>query len=324
MKRSPQQSTLVSACQVMVWSSVSPFSWRRENSTPPTERSSAVVVGAVGIAVFRRPVQVLEAELAAVDDRVVAGGEDVAVESGRQRMVGDDLWCAPSLLSRLLLPDRHPEDVVDVAVGVHGGVEARVAPAPDVAVDHLGQGQASGVHQDQPVVGVEGRDVGERRREADPVGDLDEPADVVDRVEVAVDTSPRQRRSAMVRTSSGTLPLPAFAEVTGRRPGVLSSPTCCRQASESARVRACRRPWPCRCSPRRLAVADAFLASPSPFSNSFLAEPRLRASLGMAAPPKRSTTTTMRTMITVGPRKCLPACVSPSAWSTWRWAHPSG
>ena len=83
----------------------------------------------------------------------------------------------------LLLPDRHPEDVVDVAVGVDGGVEAVRAPGADVVVDDLGQGCTAGVDEDEAVVGGEGRHVGEGGAEADPVGDLDEAAHVVDRVE---------------------------------------------------------------------------------------------------------------------------------------------
>ncbi len=56
-----------------------------------------VVVGPVGVAVLGRPVEVGEAELAAVDDRVVARGEDVAVEAGGQRVMRDDLrgWPSP-------------------------------------------------------------------------------------------------------------------------------------------------------------------------------------------------------------------------------------
>ena len=44
------------------------------------------------------------------------------------------------------------------------------------------------------------------------------------------------------------------------------------------------------------AAEESFLASPNPFSNSFFAEPRLRASLGIAVPPNSRATTAMRTM----------------------------
>ena len=142
-----------------------------------------VVVGPVGVAVLGGPVQVGEAELPTVDDGVVAGGEDVAVEAGRQRVVRDDLGGGPALRRGLLLPDRHAEDVVDVPVGVDGGVEAGRAPRADVVVDHPGQRCAAGVDQDEAVPGGEGGDVGEGGAETHTVGDLDEAADVVDRME---------------------------------------------------------------------------------------------------------------------------------------------
>ena len=69
---------------------------QREAET--TDRDvEAVVVGAVRVAVLGRPDQIGEAELAAIDDRVVPRGEDVAVEAGRQRVVGDDLGRRPTL-----------------------------------------------------------------------------------------------------------------------------------------------------------------------------------------------------------------------------------
>ena len=141
-----------------------------------------IVIGAIGVAVVRRPVEVLEAELAPVDDRVVAGGEDVTVEAGRQGMVGDHLRRLPPPFVRLLLPDGNAEDVVDVAVRVHGGVESGRTPAPDVAVHHRGQRQAAGVDENEAVPGLEGGHVGEGGGEADPVGYLDESADVVNGV----------------------------------------------------------------------------------------------------------------------------------------------
>ena len=57
------------------------------------------------------------------------------------------------------------------------------APGPDVVVDHLRQRRAPGVDEQQAVLGGEGRDVGEGGAEADPVGDLDEAAHVVDGME---------------------------------------------------------------------------------------------------------------------------------------------
>ena len=84
-----------------------------------------VPVGLVRVAVLGGPLQVVDAELPPVDDLVVAGGGDVAVEPGWHRLVGDDPRLRASRRSRRLgLPHRHAEDVVDVAVGVDGGVES--------------------------------------------------------------------------------------------------------------------------------------------------------------------------------------------------------
>ena len=94
-----------------------------------------VAVGAVGIAVLGGPLEVVDVELAAVDDAVVAGRLHVTVEAGGQGFVGHDHRIGPSALGRLRLPHRNPEDVVDVAVGVDGGVEAIRRPGPQGAVD---------------------------------------------------------------------------------------------------------------------------------------------------------------------------------------------
>ena len=62
-------------------------------------------------------------------------------------------------------------------------------------------------------------------------------------------------------------------------------------------------------------VAPSAFPSSRPFSNWFLAEPRLRASLGMAAPPKRSTTRMMATMSRSGPK------MSASMRFSFTWVH---
>ena len=213
------------------------------------------MVGPVGVAVLGGPVQVGEAELAAVDDGVVAGGEDVAVEAGGQGVVGDDLGGGPALRGGLLLPDRHAEDVVDVAVRVDGGVEAVGAPGADVVVDDLGQRRAAGVDQDEAVLGGEGRDVGEGGAEADAVGDLDEAADVVDRVEgggrdlavpEAVGDGEDVRWHGPPRVVRRGPAGRASARQASRRqaPGAFSSDD---GAGVGGRRR--RRTWSCRCRP---------------------------------------------------------------------------
>ena len=220
-------------------------------------------------------------------------------------MVGDDLGGGPALRGGLLLPDRHAEDVVDVPVRVDGGVEAGGAPGADVVVDDLGQRGAAGVDQDEAVLGGERGDVGEGGAEADAVGDLDEAADVVDGVEggrrelavpEAVGDGEDVRWHGPPR-AFGRRPFATPAlEALEWRPG---SPCGAGAPAPAPGPGPGRRP-PRRCRCRR--VAPSALPSSMPFSNWFLAEPRLRASLGMAAPPKRSTTRTMATMSRSGPK----------------------
>ena len=121
--------------QVQVWSSVSPLAWWSSARTPADVEVEMVAVGAVGIAVLGGPLEGLDVELPPVDDAVVAGGPDVAVEAGRKGLVGHHHRCRPAGLGRLRRPDRDAEDVVDVAVGVDGGVEAVGPPGPQGVVD---------------------------------------------------------------------------------------------------------------------------------------------------------------------------------------------
>jgi hypothetical protein len=81
----------------------------------------------VRVAVLRRPSKSRSLELALVDDRVVAGREHVAVEAARKGLVGEHARRPPSVGLRLLVEQRYTEDMINVAVGVHGGVE-RVLP----------------------------------------------------------------------------------------------------------------------------------------------------------------------------------------------------
>ena len=65
--------------------------------TPPTSSVEALGVGAVGVAVLGRPPQPGHPELALVDDLVVAGGDDVAVEARRHGVMGHDDGRGPAL-----------------------------------------------------------------------------------------------------------------------------------------------------------------------------------------------------------------------------------
>ena len=82
-----------------------------------------VDIGLVRIAVLGRPAQPGYLELPLVDHAVVPGRHDVAVEAVGQGLVGHDAWGAPSRGPGLLVEGGHPEDMVDVAVRVHRGVE---------------------------------------------------------------------------------------------------------------------------------------------------------------------------------------------------------
>ena len=108
-----------------MWSSVSPFAWWSSTASSTDFELEMIAVGAVGIAVLGGPLERLEVELPAVDDSVVTGSHDVAVEPGRQRFVGHHHRFGPSGLGRLGGPHRHAEDVIDVPVGV----DRRVQPA---------------------------------------------------------------------------------------------------------------------------------------------------------------------------------------------------
>ena len=219
----------------------------------------------------------------------------------------------------LRLPDRHAEDVVDVPVGVDGGVEAGRAPGADVVVDDLGQRGAAGVDQDEAVLGGERRDVGEGGAEADAVGDLDEAADVVDRVEggrreLAVPEAVGDGQD--VRWHGPPWAVRVGADGAGiAAAGVSAAPGPSTWVGAGRLVRAGR-----GASARRRVVAPRRSAFPSsmPFSNWFLAEPRLRASLGMAAPPKRSTTRTMATMSRSGPKMSASMMILLHLGPQWR------
>ena len=93
MNRSPQQQPALQH-PGQVWSSVSPRVG--EPDVSPPDQVPAVGVRLVGVAVLPWPDQVVETELAPVDDLVVARGQHVAVEPGRQRLVRQHLGRRPA------------------------------------------------------------------------------------------------------------------------------------------------------------------------------------------------------------------------------------
>src|SRR5581483_5711449 len=96
----------------------------------------------------------------------------VAVEARGQVLVRDDVRAPPARRPRLLLERPDAEDVVDVAVREDGRVERARRPPADRGVDLAGEEEAPRVDEDEPVVGVEGRDVREARDEGDAAVEL--------------------------------------------------------------------------------------------------------------------------------------------------------
>ena len=127
----------------------------------------AVAVRLVGVAVLRRPRQVGQPELPLVDHAVVARGELVAVEPGRDRFVGDHVRRLPPVGAGFLLVEVDAEHVIDVAVGEDGRIEPRVRPAAHGLVHRLGVEHAAGVDRNEPGLGLDHGRVGERVDEGD-------------------------------------------------------------------------------------------------------------------------------------------------------------
>ena len=126
-----------------------------------------VTVGRVGVAVVDRPLQPFDAELTAVDHRVVTGRDAVAVEACRDELVGDHARCGPRVRARFLLVELDAEDVVDVPVREHRGVEPGRRPFAHRFVHARGMEHAAGVDDHEPVGGREHRRVGECLHERD-------------------------------------------------------------------------------------------------------------------------------------------------------------
>ena len=125
-----------------------------------------VAVQDVGIAERGGPRHRLrEPELPLVDDRVVAGREHVAVEARRHRLVRDDPRSRPAVGRRFFIEWRNTEDVIDVSVRVHGGVQARGIPGAEPLVMHLREGEKAGVDQHEPIGRPKRIDVGQSGHE---------------------------------------------------------------------------------------------------------------------------------------------------------------
>ena len=112
-----------------------------------------VHVGLVGIAVLRGPHQILDPELATVDDLVVARGHDVTVETSRHMLVGNHVWRTPTVRCGFGFKETDAKDVVDVAMREHRGVEGIARPSSEFLV-HLGcRERRTGVDHDEAVLG---------------------------------------------------------------------------------------------------------------------------------------------------------------------------
>ncbi len=140
----------------------------------------SICICAVGIPVVGRPCESRCLELPGVDDAVVTRRQHVAVEARRKCFVGDDDGRAPASLLGFVFEHRHAENVVYVAVGVDGGVEPVGRPAAYLFVDGRRHQRRPGVYEDEPVIGLERRDIRERRNERHPVQHLSEISPVAD------------------------------------------------------------------------------------------------------------------------------------------------
>ena len=139
-------------------------------------------VGLVGVAVLGRPAQPRNLELALIDHAVVAGRHDIAVEAVGQGLVGHDARGLPPFAAGLLVESGNPEDVVDVPVRVHGGVQPCGRPPANLVVDVPGGELAAGVDEHEPLTGRERAHVGERGQKGDAVVDRLEAARQPDRM----------------------------------------------------------------------------------------------------------------------------------------------
>src|SRR5262249_54539512 len=101
-----------------------------------------------------------------------AGRRAIAIESGRDVPVADDVRARPPLLGRLLDERSEPAGVVDVAVRVDGGGHWALVDAAN-ELERPGAGaEAAGVDEDEPGRAAHERDVGPRVQEENVGGDL--------------------------------------------------------------------------------------------------------------------------------------------------------
>ena len=120
-----------------------------------------VAVSRVGVPVVDRPLQPFDSELTPVDHRVVAGGDAIAVEARRDELVRDHARRGPRVGARFLFVELDAEDMVDVAVREHRGVEPRRRPLAHRFVHARRMEDAARVDDHEAVGGREHRRVGE-------------------------------------------------------------------------------------------------------------------------------------------------------------------
>src|SRR5204862_2130 len=120
----------------------------------------------------------------------------------------------PAALGRLHLEDRHPEDVVDVAVGVDRGVEPVRRPAPDLLVHARRAELAPGVDEHEADVRPERRHVREGAHERDAVVDSTGP--LAERVERFVEQRARLLEAITPIRRAAAVHAPFSAEITQR------------------------------------------------------------------------------------------------------------
>ena len=185
MNRSPQHSTRARGSQVHGVVVGLALSWRSSSVVAADLEVALGRVGLVGVAVLRRPDEVLDAELAPVDDRVVARGAPVAVEARGQVLVGDDVRRRPSRRLVASSSKTPTPKTWSMWPWLKTAVWRRCGDhAADLFVDERRDDRGAGVDHEQTVAGRHRRGVREARQEREPVGHLGQAAHVTDRVQL--------------------------------------------------------------------------------------------------------------------------------------------